>query len=73
MTTARRNFLIVPYVGMAERILNWGANKRALEALTCRGSGDICKTKVHCKCALSGTDTKHDLFSFVEVSPAWPP
>ena len=38
--------------GMAERILNWegGAYKRAPEALTCRGSGDICKKKRRNKC-----------------------
>lgn len=29
--------------GMAERILNRGAYKRASEALTCRGCGDTCK------------------------------
>ena len=36
--------------GMADRILNWGgrAYKRASEALTCRGTGDICKTLILC-------------------------
>ena len=38
--------------GMAEIILNWGGGgrdyKRAPQALTCRGSGDICKIIILC-------------------------
>ena len=33
---------------MAERILNCGSFKRAPEALTCRGSEDICKIIIFC-------------------------